>query len=584
MTSSVAKVALARENSSVVEMISPERGVNSHTALVLVTALLGGLIFGLDIGATAATSMDGFRQDMNFPLLQPGVPDSVDTVNQISMFAVVFHVATLIGALPSGWLADRFGRKLVIYVATVLIILGDTWQVCAGLLAPSFAYPLLLLGRVVGGLGVGFTLTIMPIYAAELSPRPLRGRVLTAFQLMITIGIFIMAFVNLAVQNEPWGWRLSIGIQIIPCTAIILLCLFLLPESPRYLVKAGQPEQAKHALRLLAKGAPDVDAIVEHEVSEISREISQEKAAGQGTVVELFRGTGLPAFLCGFFIAFCQNITGINWFMNYATTIFSDLGFDPFLFDTLLKATNVLATVFAMLIVDRVGRKFLSGWGTILTVLIFLIIATVTYGSGVNLVEADESDGTTQKVQKLMVAMIFLFQIVFAITWGPIAWLVPGEVFPLRLRGVGMGAAVTGNMITNIALGDYGYKAMSASSLGLDGTVLIVFFLNLVVVMPVVVFFQPETKNISLEDMRFIFAFEIGGNEDHKHGKMRDFFRRNASQARKVFMFKSVNAEAEVDRFVLSSDLEQVKAEPHDLPESNSQPLDQQQDIELTNL
>merc|ERR1712091_385220 len=155
---------------------------------------------------------------------------------------------------------------------------------------------------------------------------------------MITIGILIMAFVNLGVQDESWGWRLSIGVQIVPAVTILLSSLLVLPESPRYLLKVGRDDKARIALLTLAKGAPCVEQVVSKEIDEILEEVQEEAAeSSSASAFELLKGSAFPAFLCGFFIALCQNVTGVNWFMNYATILFNNLGFDAFLFDTILK-------------------------------------------------------------------------------------------------------------------------------------------------------------------------------------------------------------------------------------------------------
>jgi hypothetical protein len=364
------------------------------------------------------------------------------------------------------------------------------------------------------------------------------------------------------VSQDSWGWQLAIGVQIIPAILIIVLTLFVLPESPRFLVKKGKVQQAKSALGKLARGTPEVEKVVQFELAEIEEEVLELKEAGEGTPLELLKGTALPAFLCGFFLAFCQNITGVNWFMNYATNIFQSLGFTEqlrFTLDSALKSVNVVFTIIAFFIVEKCGRKYLAFWGIVVVIIIFVLIAAVATGTGV-ILENDPTqseDSTTITVQIFTVVMIYLFQATFAVTWGPVAWIVPSEIFPVRLRGVGMGSAVTANMITQIALGDYGYLKL-ASSIGLTNAVWIVFALHIAIVLPVVIFLQPETYGVSLEDMRFIFAYESGGNVSKNHGTLHKFYKRNMKQTGTLLTCNRIDITKEIEPFLqVSIDVEQ---------------------------
>jgi len=129
-------------------------------------------------------------------------------------------------------------------------------------------------------------------------------------------------------------------VQIVPCVFVIVSTLLALPESPRYLVNAGRSDEARAALALLARGTPNADEVVAAELGAIEEEVEAEKAVGQGGFAELLKGTALPAFMCGCMIAASQNITGVNWFMNYATSLFSSLGFEPFIFDLILRPST----------------------------------------------------------------------------------------------------------------------------------------------------------------------------------------------------------------------------------------------------
>jgi len=525
------------------EPVEPEeRGLNSYTLTVLFTAIMGGLVFGLDIGTTAVLSMDYFRTAMEIPIMQPGAEDSIDVTNQLSLFAVLFHVSSLVGAPFAGQISDKYGRKLVIIIAATLFLAGAVWQSCAGLISQDFAWASILLGRVVGGFGNGFILTIMPVYASELSPAKYRGQTVTFFQLSITAGIFIMALANNFLDEFVWGWRLAFVLQAFPCALILILTLVVLPESPRYLLLVDKEESARVALNKLAKGCPNQTAIVDAEVSAAMEEIERIKSVEEGTFLDLFRGEGYAPFLCGFMVALSQNVTGVNWFMNYATTIFDSLGYNKFAMDLVLKSLNMVATIAAIFVVEKGGRKFLTVWGTLSVIVIFSLVALVIVATGVD-VFSTTGDSQTSSVQLFTMIMIFIFQIVFAISWGPLGWIVPGEVFPMRLRGKGMAMCVVANMLTNIALGDYGFQALKVAT-SLQFTVFILVVMNVVIVLTTVVFLQPETKGVSLEDMRHVFAYERGGSE--QRGTMSQFFKKNWIQTLRILSFRGNDPKTEI--------------------------------------
>jgi len=498
-----------------------------------------GLLFGLDIGTTAITSMNTFRKDMGIPELVPNQPDDPATVDQLSMFAVLFHVFSLVGAPFAGQLSDKFGRKPIIIWASILFTAGAIWQTFAGMISPSFGWTSIILGRCLGGVGNGFILTIMPVYAAELSPSKYRGYAITLFQFFITVGIFLMAVINKGLVNISWGWRLGFAVQCFPCVVIIGLTICVLPESPKYLIKRGNIEDARRALMLLGRGTAELEKVVDFEIRSAEEELAKLEQAGQGSFKDLFHGTVFPAFLCGFMVAFSQNVTGVNWFMNYATQLFSSLGFEPFIMDLALKGTNMGATLAALFFVERFGRKFLTVWGTIFTIIVFLLISVVIFSTGVD-ITVSNPNSRESAVQLFSMIMIFVFQVVFAITWGPLGWLVPAEVFPVRVRGIGMSCAVVGNMLTNIICGDYGYNALNSST-NTQTTMLVLVILNVVIVLSTVVFLQPETKGVTLEDMRKVFAYEKGGNAYENHGTLHQFFRRNARQTLDIIRCRGAN-------------------------------------------
>eukprot|EP00516_Mucochytrium_quahogii_P001499 CAMPEP_0203746936 /NCGR_PEP_ID=MMETSP0098-20131031/2215_1 /ASSEMBLY_ACC=CAM_ASM_000208 /TAXON_ID=96639 /ORGANISM=" , Strain NY0313808BC1" /LENGTH=561 /DNA_ID=CAMNT_0050635191 /DNA_START=96 /DNA_END=1781 /DNA_ORIENTATION=+ len=529
------------------QSVEVDRGLNCYTILVLFIGILGGLLFGLDIGTAAITSMNPFRAEMGIPVLQSGQTDSPETTSKIAMFAVLFHVFSLIGAPFAGQFADKFGRKPIILIASTFFGLGAIWQTLAGLISPSFGWTSIILGRCVGGIGNGFILTIMPVYAAELSPSKYRGKVITMFQFNITVGIFLMALINNAIKDTTWGWRVGFMIQCIPCVNIILCTLFFLPESPRYLMRKNRETEAREALIKLCLGSSDSELIAEKELNEIAEELAELTKVGESSFLECFQGSALPAVICGVMVAFSQNVTGVNWFMNYATQLFSSLGFQPFLWDLILKLLNMVATLAALVFVERFGRKFLTVWGVIFVVIVFSLIGFVIIGSGVD-IQTDHPTSKDKSIQSFCLAMIFAFQVVFAITWGPLGWLVPSEVFSIRIRGKGMSMAVVANMLTNIILGDYGYNLLNSAT-STQATSLILVLLNIVIVCTTVVFLQPETKGVSLEDMRKVFGYEYGGDPTQNHGTLMDFFKRNGKQTLDILRCRGANPRIGFERF-----------------------------------
>eukprot|EP00516_Mucochytrium_quahogii_P004568 CAMPEP_0203761044 /NCGR_PEP_ID=MMETSP0098-20131031/14217_1 /ASSEMBLY_ACC=CAM_ASM_000208 /TAXON_ID=96639 /ORGANISM=" , Strain NY0313808BC1" /LENGTH=531 /DNA_ID=CAMNT_0050654865 /DNA_START=174 /DNA_END=1766 /DNA_ORIENTATION=- len=519
----------------------PQRGLNCYSILVLFTAVLGGLLFGLDVGTSGSVSLTSFREAMNIPIQTAGESDPGYAQN--TLFNMVFHGSSLLGAPIAGMVADKFGRKPVIIAAASLFTTGAIWQACAGLLASSFAWKSVILGRVIGGVGNGFLLVIMPVYASELAPKQLRGKAITLFQLFITVGIFFMALYNKFFEHEDAAWRAAFALQAIPCFTVIILTVCVLPESPRFLIRKNRGAEAREALNKLAAGSENADAAVEAEFNQIAEEVAAIVQEGEGTFAELFQGTNLACVMCGVMVALSQNITGINWFMNYGPTLYTGLNLPSFTMDLLNKGLNMTATMVSFYVIERTGRKFLTVWGSILVIVFFLLIFVVVQGSGVDL-----KNPSSMAVPAFCVFMVDCFQVTFAITWGPLGWLVPSEVFQIRNRGKGMALCVTANMFTNILLGDYLFQKLD-SLMPFGAVCMIICACNFVVVLPTVWFLQPETKGIALEDMRKVFAYEKGGNAELNHGTLRDSFKRNHKQALKIVKCGTVDPTEGFEKF-----------------------------------
>uniref|UniRef100_A0A7S2RH78 Hexose transporter 1 n=1 Tax=Mucochytrium quahogii TaxID=96639 RepID=A0A7S2RH78_9STRA len=521
-----------------------ERALNFYSVLAIFVAVFGGLLFGLDIGTASITSMNHFREEMGIPIQVSGHADSSAVVKQVSMFPIVFHITTLCGAPFAGQISDRYGRKPVMLAAAILFCIGALWQVFAGMISQSFGWTSILLGRVVGGFGNGFILTIMPVYASELAPTKYRGMTITSFQLFITIGIFVMTLINYYIEDYKWGWRLGFGVQAIPCAIVILMTLFFLPESPRYLVQQDRDDEAIAAIRHLSKGSPDEDKVARNELLRIQEEVAAVKAHGNGSWGELLQGTNFASLLCGIMVSFSQQVTGINWFMNYATQLFSALGFAPFTFDLLLKLLNMVSTILAIFLVERAGRKSMIVFGTLAILGVYLAMFIIIEATGVD-VTVSTPDSLEKAVQTFFVAMIFVYQFLFAVTWGPLGFILPAEIFPTRVRGKGMSIAIASNMVGNICFGDFGYQNLNAAT-SMSLTMVVVVLANVMFVLVTALFLVPETKSVVLEDIPIVFGFCPKGDAAAGLGTMRQFAMRNGKQAKSVLACKSIDPQIEI--------------------------------------
>ncbi|MGN6125734.1 MAG: sugar porter family MFS transporter, partial [Humibacter sp.] len=400
---------------------------------ITIAAALGGLLFGFD------TSVIN------------GAVDSIQSTFHLDSALVGFTVAiTLIGCAIGAWfagqLADAWGRKAVMVIAAILFVVSSLGS---GL---SFADWDLMVWRFIGGLAIGAASVIAPAYIGEIAPAKLRGGLSSLQQLAITLGIFLALLSDAALAGSQgnalrelwfglpaWRWMLLVGV--IPAVVYGILSLSI-PESPQYLVRKGRRDEAKAVVRDVT-GAIDID----QRIGEIEDSLESQRRAqyrdlrgkAWGLQPILWVGLGMAAF---------QQLVGINAIFYYSTTLWKSVGFsasDSFVTSVITSVINVVLTFVAILFVDRVGRKPLLLWGSA-GMFVGLVLAAISFSqahvSGSN-VTLPEPWG--------IIALIGanLFVIFFAATWGPVMWVVLGEVFPNRIRGIGLGIAAACNWIFN---------------------------------------------------------------------------------------------------------------------------------------
>ncbi|EKT77569.1 major facilitator superfamily sugar transporter [Rhodococcus opacus M213] len=402
------------------------------------------------IGVTVAAAVGGFLFGFDSSVIN-GAVDSIQGHFELGSFFTGFAVAiALLGCAVGAWfagrLADRWGRKKVMLLGSVLFVVSSLG---AGL---AFSVPDLMLWRVLGGLGIGIASVIAPTYIAEIAPARYRGALASLQQLAITLGIFAALLSDAVLQNaaggasnelwlnlEAWRWMFIVGV--VPAVVYGILAL-LIPESPRYLVGKHLDQEAAD---ILANITGEVDP---HErVSEIRLTLRHESTASFDDI----RGPkfGLqPIVWVGIFMAIFQQFVGINAIFYYSTTLWKSVGFtenESFTTSVITAIINVGMTFVAILFVDRIGRRILLMVGS-LGMFVSLLMAAIAFSQATG-----SGDDVVLPSPWGAVALIGanLFVIFFASTWGPVMWVMLGEMFPNNMRAYALGISTAANWIAN---------------------------------------------------------------------------------------------------------------------------------------
>ena len=385
---------------------SAEVGRVGSNKLVYFFGALGGLLFGYDTGVIAGAILF-INEDLGLSPFTSGLVVSS------------LLVGAMIGAAFAGPIADATGRRKLVLVAAIIFAVGAI----GAALATSAG--LLILFRFVLGLAVGAASLIVPLYLAEVAPTEIRGAVASLNQLMIVSGILVAYIANSALAGAE-AWRWMIALAVIPSLLLFLGMLFM-PETPRWLVSKDRDEEAREVLRRTRD-----ETAVEAEMSDIKRVEGQE----EGGLGELLASWVRPALLVGMGLAIFQQIIGINTIIYYAPTTLTNVGFGnsaAILANAGIGVINVTMTLVAIRFIDRVGRKpllLLGAAGMALSLAILgLTSLLLPEPSGVSLVGI------------ITLVCLALFIAAFAVSWGPIVWVMLGEIFPLKVRGSAMAVA-----------------------------------------------------------------------------------------------------------------------------------------------
>ena len=441
-----------------------------YVTLVSIAAALGGLLFGFDTAVVSGAI--GFLED-KFQLSDVQVGWAVSSL----------IIGCIVGAAASGWLSDGLGRKKVLFGAALLFVIGSIGSA----LPETFAG--YIVARMIGGLGIGVISTLSPLYNAEIAPARYRGRLVALNQFAVVTGIFLTYFVNSGLAgygDDAWdvstAWRWMFGVGAIP-GLIYMILLLVVPESPRWLIKQGRAEQALPILiRIHGEEA------AKQEVLEIKESFKEKKTP----LRELFKPGLRFALFVGVVIAVLQQVTGINAILYYAPEILKEAGAgtNAALIQTILVGfINFAFTILSIWLIDKVGRKALLLVGSAVMAASLILIGFVF--------QTGNSSGY------LVLGLILVYVAAFAISLGPVVWVLLSEIFPSRVRGRATAIASMALWAADYAVSQSFPPLLNAA--GPAGTYWIFGALSLLTVL-FTWKFVPETKGKSLEEMEAMWA------------------------------------------------------------------------------
>lgn len=412
--------------------VGSESGTNTSLIIGLTfVATLGGLLFGYDTAVIsgAVSSIDAYFIN---PL---GLEETAR--NSLSGWTIGSAlIGCMLGALIAGWISTVMGRKGGLILSGILFLLGSlgsAWPELGfgaiGQMGPK-ALNQFVFYRILGGVGVGVASMLSPLYIAEISPSAIRGRLVSFNQLAIVGGILLVYCVNWFVGSqgdEEWvrttGWRYMLASEAIP-SALLLILLMFVPDTPRWLVLRGRSDEALTGLRRI---------MGERDAREILADIQKSLAEKSGALLSF----GLPVIVVGVLISVFQQFVGINAVLYYAPLMFSNMGAssNTALLQTLIVGgANVIFTVVAIVTVDKWGRKPL-----LITGALIMAVAMIALGCLFN----------AHAVGLAALVAVVVYIAGFALSWGPVAWVMLAEMFPNSIKGKALGLAVAAQWIAN---------------------------------------------------------------------------------------------------------------------------------------
>ncbi|KNA16476.1 hypothetical protein SOVF_088700 isoform A [Spinacia oleracea] len=449
-------------------------------------AACGGLMFGYDIGISGGvTGMDDFLKEF-FPKVYERKQHAHENNyckfdNQyLQLFTSSLYLSALVSSFVASKVCSVKGRKPSILISAVFFLAGSA------LSALSQTLWMVIIGRVLMGVGVGFGNEAVPLFLSEIAPVQHRGAVNILFQLLVTVGILIANLVNFATLNlHPIGWRVSLGLAVVPAI-LLLIGGIIITETPTSLIERDRIDEGRKVLRKI-RGIDQVEA----ELQQIREACDQGKLV-KHTYKELRKKQSVPPLVIGILMQVFQQMTGINAVMFYAPILFQTVGFKShgsLLSAVIIGLVNVFSTLVSIFGVDKFGRRVL-----LLQACVQMFVSQTAIGI-ILIVKLTDTNSLPKGAGILVVLLTCMFVMSFAWSWGPLGWLIPSEIFPVETRTAGFAFAVSSNMMFTFLIA----QAFLSMLCHMRAYIFIFFSVWIVVMGLFVVFLLPETKGVPID-------------------------------------------------------------------------------------
>ncbi|KKY39855.1 putative hexose transporter [Diaporthe ampelina] len=489
-----------------------EAPVTWKAYVICAFASFGGIFFGYDSGY-----INGVSGSEAFYKAVEGSDATALSDSNLSLITSILSAGTFFGALIAGDVAEYIGRKWTVIVGCLIYCVGVAVQVATT--PNSSALGTIVAGRLIAGLGVGFESAIVILYMSEICPRKVRGALVAGYQFCITIGLLLAACVVYGSQHyeDARAYRIPIGIQF-PWGVILGTGLLFLPDSPRYFVKRGRLDRATDALSRL-RGQPADSEYIQVELAEIVANEEYERqlipnTTWFGSWANCFKGSlwtgksNLRRTILGTSLQMMQQWTGVNFIFYYSTPFLQSTGAisNTFLISLIFTLVNVCSTPISFWTVERFGRRSILIIGAFGMLVCQFLVAIIGVTVGFNHTHPDPADPDASIADNIpavnaQIAFIAIFIFFFASTWGPGAWILIGEIFPLPIRSRGVALSTASNWLWNTIIAVITPYMVGETKGNLKSSVFFVWGGLCTCAFVYSYFLVPETKGLSLEQV-----------------------------------------------------------------------------------